>query len=205
MDELRKQAFKDARFYVDSPLVEWRQTGEDDGVRVSEAEVEGSNIAMFRGSRVVERSADELYEKLWRDYCKQVVQQWDSAIADWQCRDIDWSARLVCQIQSFPFPVWDRVLLLLWQRRRTADGRFWHVWKGVDEHPWFPTDDSEHVQASLSIAATVFEPVDDGRRCRIIRIIHADPNGKLPRSLIHGVAKAKVSGHINRLADWQDE
>eukprot|EP01098_Paradermamoeba_levis_P007339 TRINITY_DN3026_c0_g1_i1.p1 TRINITY_DN3026_c0_g1~~TRINITY_DN3026_c0_g1_i1.p1 ORF type:complete len:198 (-),score=74.63 TRINITY_DN3026_c0_g1_i1:58-651(-) len=164
----------------------WKVTKDGNGAVLSEKGVEGSALNMFRVVAVVPHPPKKVIDTLW-SWGLAEWKEYDPDVKEWRVvQQIDDNTRVLYQVNSLPWPLWARDTCLT-QARREKDGTFALLLKSTS-HADAPEKPKDYVRAQVLTSAFIFAP-EGADKTKFIRIVHVDPSGNIPSSVVNSSAK----------------
>jgi hypothetical protein len=159
----------------------WTVSKEEGNTVLSVKTCPGSSVNCARAVGPVKGKPEELIEKLWA-FRKAEWQKWSDDVEEWNIIDeVDENTRVVYQVNKLPWPIWNRDACFA-QAKGEDSGVHYLISFSV-EHEKAPRQDQKYVRASVIIGVYAFEA--DGDVTKATRIIHLDPAGNIPSSLVN--------------------
>ncbi|AYV85215.1 MAG: START domain containing protein [Satyrvirus sp.] len=166
---------------------DWNFVSESDDILTENRFMEGSDIACFKSSAVLNAEPKKILRFLWKNYDNlENIQRYDRDIIEYEVlKDIDKNTRISYVINKLPWPLWSRDVLYLHHRGKSR-GRYYMFAYSID-HNIMPRKDDEYVRAVVNITAYIIEPLahEPNTCCKISRIAHIEPMGLIPAVIIN--------------------
>ena len=175
----------------------WKEEKKDDVAFLTSKNFEGCPVNCFKVVGVVNATPKAAVDLLW-GWRKEEWQRFAPDIEDWEIVDeVDENTRVVRQVNKLSWPLSNRDMALA-SGRVESDGTHALIFRSV-EHDKVPVV-SKNVRANVLLSGFVFAPEGDSKST-LTRIIHVDPAGNIPSSVVNVTAKAthEVIASFNKL------
>ncbi len=159
----------------------WTVVNEADGVLLESKPRQGSYINCYRVQGLVDKTPQEGAEWMW----KWRLGEWQKFTPDLQevtvVEQVNENQRLLYQRSSLPWPLWHRDVCML-STKMEKNGVYYLLYKSVVDEK-VPERPKEFVRATVLIGCYAFEAHEG--RTKITRVIHLEPNGNIPSSIVN--------------------
>jgi hypothetical protein len=174
----------------------WQIVSTLEEITIERKPIPGSNIDCFRAHGIVKAEQKELADIIWNKYNNiDNIKAFDFDISDYRIiNNIDDCTRICYQVNNLPWPLWPRESVYL-QTRIPRDNAIYIYMYSIDSNDILQQPD-KFVRANINISAYILTPCDFG--CMVYRIVHIDPAGSIPTSLINSYAN-KTGNMIKHL------
>lgn len=164
----------------------WTVINEADGVVLESKPREGSYINCYRVQGQLARSAKDAADTFW-GWGKAEWKKLANDVEDYAVvvPELNGNAdqRILYQRTALPWPLWHRDVCMLNFKATDENGNFYVLFKSV-QHDQVPEKPKEFVRATVLIGGYVFVP-DGDSACKVVRIIHLEPNGSIPSAVVN--------------------
>ena len=169
----------------------WETVLNSNGITTEKRMLPQSDIACFRSYGLINADRDDLVEFVWNTYnTKESVCYFDPDVTDYRIiKDMDDRTRLCCQINTLPWPLWQRESVYL-QRLDHEQTTSYIIMYSVESNA-APIQEDKYVRTNINISAYAFE--SQGLSTMVYRIAHIDPSGKIPVSLVNSYANKSTT------------
>lgn len=165
---------------------EWTTVNDADGVVLEAKPRAGSEIKCYRVRGQVARQAKEVADAFWA-WGKAEWQKLASDVQDFEVvvprLNDDADQRILYQRTALPWPLWHRDVCMFNWKVQDEEGVQYVLFKSV-EHEKVPEKPKEYVRATVLIGGYAFMP-DGESSCKVVRIVHLEPNGSIPAAIVN--------------------
>ena len=191
----KEQAIAAIEDYLNSGA--WEPAVQKDGVAFKTCPNKaGHSINVFYGSKVINSTVEKIVDFCWNKTSFDIIKQFDPDCLSWACKDIGEQERIVYQLNKLGWPIWDRSFVTIWFIAKRGDSTIIGYTGVVD--PDFPEKPKDDVRGHVTFACLHLTPTADGKTF-IQRLMHIDPAGSLPSSLVNRLGGRQVVDYINWL------
>jgi hypothetical protein len=174
----------------------WTHVQTVNGITIEKKMLTGSEIACFQSKGIINCKFEELMQYVWNIYNdKENVCYFDPDVTEYAIiKNIDDHTKICRQVNSLPWPMWSRESVYLQKKITNVDASYIIMYSvDLDDVPVQP---NKYVRSNINISAFVFEPYES---CTMVRrIVHIDPAGNIPISIINSYA-TKTTNVISHL------
>eukprot|EP01088_Endostelium_zonatum_P002996 TRINITY_DN1395_c0_g1_i1.p1 TRINITY_DN1395_c0_g1~~TRINITY_DN1395_c0_g1_i1.p1 ORF type:complete len:207 (-),score=47.14 TRINITY_DN1395_c0_g1_i1:65-685(-) len=166
----------------------WSVVNDKDGAVLDSKQIAGSDINAFRVKGNVRASPEKLIDLVW-SWGESDWKKWASDIESWQVLETpNENTRIIHQVNKLSWPLWSRDVVFLCSRQSLDNGAKLLVLKSV-ENSKAPPQKDKYVRANILTSFFLFEPIEGGHS-KVTRVLHVDPAGNIPTSVVNASAKA---------------
>eukprot|EP01087_Luapelamoeba_hula_P016862 TRINITY_DN522_c0_g1_i1.p1 TRINITY_DN522_c0_g1~~TRINITY_DN522_c0_g1_i1.p1 ORF type:complete len:205 (-),score=27.54 TRINITY_DN522_c0_g1_i1:101-715(-) len=178
---------------------DWTVSNTADNCVMSSKAISGEPINMFRATGHLKGRTAKQMSDLIKGFGEKEWKQVDSDVVEWQVVEQIPDGVIIYQQNKLPWPLWHRTTVYS-QCYYEEEGKTYVVAISC-EHPDKPDEPAKFVRATINIS--VFEFVDEEGGCQCTRLVHVNPAGNIPSSVVNSVASGlhrlpgKLQGMIN--------
>ena len=178
-------------------LKEWQNSAVNAGVEFKNTpHLGGHAINVFYGSKLLDASVDRIVDFCWNSTSFEKIKEFDPDCLAWRFVDLAPEDRVVYQLNKLGWPIWDRSFVTNWFITR-KDGATIIAYTGI-VHPDFPEKPKDDVRGNVTLACLHLTPTADGKT-QLQRLMHIDPSGSIPSSLVNRLGGRQIVEYINWL------
>ena len=162
----------------------WTLINESNGITTESKFLEGSTIACFRSYCII-RATPDVINDVWNGYNDiESIMIHDPNVIEYKViKNINNDTRINYQVNKLPWPLWSREIV--YKQHRVLNGNKNYILSYSVDDEILPNQ--KYVRAQVHIAAYVFEKLEPNLT-KITRIVHVEPKGIIPSSIINTYA-----------------
>eukprot|EP01100_Stratorugosa_tubuloviscum_P011607 TRINITY_DN51_c1_g1_i1.p1 TRINITY_DN51_c1_g1~~TRINITY_DN51_c1_g1_i1.p1 ORF type:complete len:203 (-),score=109.04 TRINITY_DN51_c1_g1_i1:87-695(-) len=161
------------------------------GISVSIRPFPGSELKMYKAEIAVNgRTPADIASKIWAFLSDaNAIKQADDKITEIRnLQSVSPNISIDYQIHSLPWPLWARDMVLM--RSHFEEGGVHYVWFSSVTHAGAPEYPDKYVRGRVTLSGYRLSPTATGTQ--LTRIVHVDPAGSLPTSVVDALASRTV-------------
>ena len=179
----------------------WKSEKAPEGVSLLTKELPGSKIHAIRAEISIEGVTAKECNEILAKFTKEDWGTLDEGAKMTEydiVEQIDANTKVNYEVESFPFPLWARDFVMITKTEEQKDKSQLFIATSID-HPSKPENPKQYVRGNTIVASFLFTDSQDGKTTQAVRVLHADPNGDIPTSLINR-AEAGFGNSMPRLS-----
>jgi len=163
----------------------WQEEKKDDAATMWSKNFAANPINCFKVQGTIQAKPQQLADMMW-GWRKEEWQRFAPDIDTWEIiEEVDDNTRILRQVNKLTWPLSNRDMCLAAGRITEGDTHALVFRSTINEK--VPAN-SSNVRANVILSAFIFTP--DGDNTKLTRIIHVNPEGNIPTSVVNMNAKA---------------
>eukprot|EP01097_Dermamoeba_algensis_P006443 TRINITY_DN4036_c0_g1_i1.p1 TRINITY_DN4036_c0_g1~~TRINITY_DN4036_c0_g1_i1.p1 ORF type:complete len:200 (-),score=53.15 TRINITY_DN4036_c0_g1_i1:128-727(-) len=168
----------------------WKVAHEKNGNVLYEKPAAGSSFNLYKCVGKIPIPPEKAVNSLWA-WDKEKWKAYDSDVTAWEVVDnVNDSTRILYQTNKLPWPLYPRDMVMV-QAKKSKDGAYGLILKSTT-HEKKPETPSSTQRADVHHSSFIFLP--DGEGSKFYRIVHIDPRGVIPASVVNSTSKNMLEG-----------